>query len=219
MSDKKRSVPDDASEQEEKVARTVEPESAMPASESTVPESAMPASESTVPASESTMPASESTMPASESTMPASAVPASAVPESAMPASAVPASAVPESAMPACAASESAASESAASDDEVEVLKVVPASPDEPNFLKVRKGLPEVRAHRPDVVQDWKRGSMGTCLVCRDRRFCCVMPFDCTVDNCVVGRGGAICVDCAPQVETRVPQCPVCRGPSRLWVV
>lgn len=84
-------------------------------------------------------------------------------------------------------------------------------------FVGVRMGEPEVRAPVPEVEQVWERSRMGPCFFCQDphRYLCKLQSFECTLPSCVV-RCGGVCVDCAPQVETGVSQCPLCRGPSRV---
>jgi hypothetical protein len=102
--------------------------------------------------------------------------------------------------------------------DDAEQRKVAKSEP-EVAFLEVRApeitflGVKEV----PEVEQVWPRSRMGACFFCRHphRYLCKLQSFECTTPTCAVRQAG-VCVECAPQVETGVPQCPLCRGPSRV---
>jgi hypothetical protein len=105
-----------------------------------------------------------------------------------------------------------------AASDEPEILEVRAPACAEVTFVEVRASevALEVRAPVPEVQQVWPRSRMGLCFFCQDRRFLCkLQSFVCTTPMCAV-RCVGVCVDCAPQVETRVHQCPLCRGPSRV---
>lgn len=99
------------------------------------------------------------------------------------------------------------------SDTEVTFLEVRAS---EVAFLRVQMSEPEVR-HVPEVQQVWPRSRMEPCVICRHphRYLCKLQSFECTTPMCAV-RVRGVCVECAPQVEKYVPQCPVCRGPSRV---